>query len=51
MCFLHATLEGAMNRTACLPDPLAYMQEDTDGIDDFIIRMRTSYEKAATTGE
>jgi len=48
---LHATLEGAMNRAASLPDPLAYMQEDTDGIDDFINRMRSSYEIAVTTGE
>jgi acetoin utilization deacetylase AcuC-like enzyme len=48
---LHAMLEGAMNRAASLPDPLAYMQEDTDGIDDFINRMRTSYEIAVTTEE
>jgi len=48
---LHATLEGVMNRPASLSDPLAYMQEDTDDIDDFIYRMRTSYEIAVTTGE
>lgn len=38
-----------MNRAASLPNPLAYMQEDTDGIDDFINRIRTSYEMAVTT--
>ena len=43
---LHATLEGVMKRTASLPDPLAYMREDTDGIDDFIIRTRTRLEMA-----
>lgn len=48
---LHATLEGVMKRTASLPDPLAYMQEDTDGIDDFIIRTRTRLEMATATGE
>jgi hypothetical protein len=40
-----------MNRTASLADPLAYMQEDTDGIDDFIIRMQSSHQIAVTTGE
>jgi acetoin utilization deacetylase AcuC-like enzyme len=48
---LHATLEGVMNRAASLPDPLAYMQEDTSGIDDFIIRTRTSHAMAVTKGE
>ena len=40
-----------MNRAASLPDPLVYMQEDTDGIDYFVNRLRTSYEMAVTTGE
>jgi hypothetical protein len=40
-----------MNRAASLPDPLAYMQEDTSGIDDFIIRTRTSHAMAVTKGE
>jgi tyrosine-protein phosphatase YwqE len=31
--------------------PIAYMQEDTDGIDDLINRMRSSHQMAATTGE
>jgi acetoin utilization deacetylase AcuC-like enzyme len=48
---LHATLEGVLNRSASLPDPLAYMQEDTDGIEDFINRTYTSHKLAATTGE
>ena len=48
---LHATLEGVMGRPASLPDPLAYMQEDIDGIDDFINRTRTSHELAVNTGE
>ena len=48
---LHATLEGVMNRAASLSDPLAYMREDTDGIDDFIKRTRTSHAMAVTTGE
>jgi hypothetical protein len=36
---------------ASLPDPLAYMQEDTDGIDQFIIRMRSSFNTALARGE
>ena len=48
---LHATLQGAINSAASLPDPLAYMQEDTDGIDEFIIRMQNSYEMAVAKGE
>ena len=48
---LHATLEGVLNRTASLPDPLAYMQEDIGGIAEFIKRTQTSHELAASTGE
>jgi hypothetical protein len=51
MWSLHATLEGVMNRTASLLDPLAYMQEDTDGLDDFIDRMRASHTVTTATGE
>ena len=45
---LHATLEGVLGREASLPDPLAYMQEDTDGLDEFIRRMQRGH--ATATG-
>ena len=37
---LHATLEGVLNRDASLPDPLAYLRENTEGIDEFITSMK-----------
>ena len=40
---LHATLEGVLRRAPGLVDPLAYMQEDTDGLDEFIKRMLRGY--------
>ena len=33
---LHATLQGVLGREPGLSDPLAYMQEDSSGLDDFI---------------
>jgi len=45
---LHATLEGVLQREPGLPDPLAYMQEDTDGLDAFIEQMQRRY--AASLG-
>ena len=33
---LHATLEGVLQRRASLPDPLAYMREDTELLEAFI---------------
>jgi acetoin utilization deacetylase AcuC-like enzyme len=43
---LHASLEGVLQRQAGLPDPLAYMQEDCDGLDDFIEQWRYRYATA-----
>ena len=37
---LHATLEGALGRAPGLDDPLAYLREDTAGLDDFIESMQ-----------
>lgn len=37
---LHATLEGVLMRAPSLADPLAYMLEDTAGIDDFIGQLK-----------
>lgn len=37
---LHATLEGVLNREPGLPDPLAYMTDTTDELDQFIERMK-----------
>jgi acetoin utilization deacetylase AcuC-like enzyme len=36
---LHANLEGVLMRDASLPDPLAYMQETVDGIDNFLAEL------------
>ncbi len=45
---LHAILEGVLGREPGLPDPLAYMQEDTGGLDEFIKQMQRRY--AASLG-
>ncbi len=37
---LHATLEGVLKRKPGLEDPLAYMQEDTRGLEEFINRVK-----------
>jgi len=37
---LHATLDGVLNRPLELPDPLAYMTDNTDGLDEFISRLK-----------
>ncbi len=37
---LHATIEGVLKRAPELTDPLAYMQEDTGGLDSFISRLK-----------
>ncbi|TNF91399.1 MAG: hypothetical protein EP300_00640 [Gammaproteobacteria bacterium] len=37
---LHATLEGVLNREASLKDPLAYMREDTHGLDSFLADLK-----------
>lgn len=46
---LHATLEGVLGRPPGLADPLAYMQEDTAGVDDFIRRVQQGHANAATS--
>lgn len=43
---LHATLDGVLNREPGLQDPLAYMRDDTDGIDEFIFRVKQLHEMA-----
>ena len=40
---LHATLEGVLNRQQGLEDPLAYMQEDTRGLDEFLLRVKQNF--------
>ncbi len=40
---LHANLEGVLQRAASLADPLAYMQENIDGLDDFLDEWRQRY--------
>ena len=37
---LHATLEGVLARTPALEDPIAYMPEDTSGLDAWLARAR-----------
>ena len=43
---LHATLEGVLGREAAIEDPLAYMEEDTAGLDDFIEQWRRRHSAA-----
>jgi len=43
---LHATLEGVLQREPGLVDPLAYMQENTDSLDEFIRKWRAEFEAA-----
>ena len=43
---LHATLEGAIGRDPGLPDPLAYMREETSAVGDFIEQWRRRYQAA-----
>ncbi|MDH3534550.1 MAG: hypothetical protein OER87_02235 [Gammaproteobacteria bacterium] len=45
---LHATLEGVLNRASGLADPIAYMREDSSGIDDFIKRLQQRYAEATS---
>jgi len=40
---LHASLEGVLQRAASLADPLAYMQENINGLDDFLGELRQRY--------
>ena len=40
---LHATLEGILNRDAELKDPLAYMQENTDGVGSFLVEIKKRF--------
>ncbi len=47
---LHATLEGVLGREPGLEEPLAYMDEDTAGLDDFISRWRERHAGATGTG-
>jgi acetoin utilization deacetylase AcuC-like enzyme len=47
---LHASLEGVLQRDASLADPLAYMQEDCSGLDDFVGRWQQRYAKAINRG-
>jgi len=42
---LHANLEGVLQRSASLQDPLAYMQENIDGLDDFLHELRQRFTK------
>ena len=46
---LHATLEGAMLRDAELADPIAYMQDKADDLDEFINRVQIEF--AAASGD
>lgn len=48
---LHATLEGVLKRPLELPDPLAYMQENTDSLDDFISRLKQHPALAEASGQ
>ena len=43
---LHATLQGVLGREPGLSDPLAYMQEDSAGLDDFIEQWRRRHDAA-----
>ena len=43
---LHANLEGVLQRTASLADPLAYMQENVDDLDDFLGDLRQRFAMA-----
>ena len=43
---LHASLEGVLQREPGLTDPLAYMQEDLSGLDEFIAATRRRYAEA-----
>ncbi|MCP4983740.1 MAG: hypothetical protein GY935_24950 [Gammaproteobacteria bacterium] len=43
---LHASLEGAIYREPSLPDPLVYMREDTDALDEFLRRLKQRYAMA-----
>ena len=47
---LHASLEGVLLRAASLADPLAYMRENVDALDDFLERLRRRYTMAAEQG-
>ena len=47
---LHATLEGVLQRPPGLLDPLAYMQEDTAALDDFIEQWRHHHASAIAGG-
>ena len=47
---LHASLEGVLQRDASLADPLAYMQEDCSGLDDFVERWQQRYAEAIDRG-
>ena len=40
---LHACLEGVIGRSASLEDPLAYMREEGDQLDDFLDGLRQSH--------
>ena len=46
---LHATLEGVLGRDPGLEDPIAYMPEETSGLDAFVARARRElgFDKAA----
>ena len=48
---LHATLEGVLRRNPGLVDPLAYMQEDTTSLDEFIRRLRRDFEAHVAAGD
>jgi acetoin utilization deacetylase AcuC-like enzyme len=45
---LHASLEGAIGREASLPDPLAYMREETTGLNGFLQQVQLRYAQAIT---
>jgi hypothetical protein len=47
---LHASLEGVLQRAAGLADPLAYMQEDCAGLDDFVDQWCQRYAAALDRG-
>jgi acetoin utilization deacetylase AcuC-like enzyme len=45
---LHATLEGVLNREPGLPDPIAFLQDNDAGIDDYISQVREIFDQSCS---
>jgi acetoin utilization deacetylase AcuC-like enzyme len=45
---LHATLEGVLNREPGLPDPIAFLQDNGAGIDDYISQVREIFDQSCS---